>query len=114
MSTLMIQTFSSSIRPKWYGDRPCRWGLAPGGDWASSVPVWCRIDCRISIYPGWNAEDASREIQQRIMKFARSDKFLSNIPPTVTKRNGDRIQVFVARDVDFRSVYELRTVGTER
>lgn len=44
----------------------------------------------------------SRDVMTEVLKSTL------HIPPTVTKRHGDRISVLVARDLDFRSVYELR------
>ncbi|MBV8496838.1 MAG: type IV secretion system protein VirB10 [Gammaproteobacteria bacterium] len=46
---------------------------------------------------------ASQDVATEVLKDTL------RIPPTVVKRNGDRIQVLVARDLDFRPVYELRT-----
>ena len=50
---------------------------------------------------------ASQDVMTDILKNTL------NMPPTVVKRNGDRIQVLVARDLDFRSVYELRSATPE-
>ncbi len=59
-------------------------GKIEGGDWGSSVPCWCRVQCRIAIYPGVSAKDARRRIEDHIRAFARKDRYLANNPPAVT------------------------------
>jgi type IV secretion system protein VirB10 len=49
------------------------------------------------------APSASQDVLTEVLKDTL------RIAPTVVKHNGDRIQVLVARDLDFRPVYELRT-----
>ncbi|WP_332682725.1 ArgE/DapE family deacylase [Bosea sp. (in: a-proteobacteria)] len=56
-------------------------GKIEGGDWASSVPCWCRIDCRIGLYPGVSAEELAKRIEATVLAHARADKFLANNPP---------------------------------
>jgi acetylornithine deacetylase len=59
-------------------------GKIEGGDWASSVPGWCRLSCRIALYPGIAAAEAMREIEKTVAAFARADSFLANNPPRIT------------------------------
>jgi type IV secretion system protein VirB10 len=54
------------------------------------------------------APSASQDVLTEVLKDTL------NIPPTVIKRNGDRIQILVARDLDFRPVYELHASTTGR
>ena len=59
-------------------------GKIAGGDWASSVPAWCKVDCRLALFPGMDPHELAREIENRVAAFARSDSFLANHPPRVT------------------------------
>ncbi len=59
-------------------------GKIEGGDWGSSVPCWCKVQCRIAIYPGTRAQDAAKEIEAHVAAFARGDRYLANNPPQVT------------------------------
>lgn len=72
-------------------------GKIEGGDWASSVPCWCRLSCRVSIYPGIAAAEAAREIEEAVAAFSRQDAFLANNPPRVTF-NGFQAEGYVLEE----------------
>jgi len=67
-------------------------------DGAIRSEVQSRSDGGTIIYDPRTSQDITTEVLKSTV----------NIPPTVVKHNGDRIQILVARDLDFRSVYELR------
>ena len=56
-------------------------GIIKGGDWASSVPAWCDVDCRIAILPGWSIAECQKEIQACVSAASRDHRFLSNNRP---------------------------------
>jgi len=58
-------------------------GKIEGGDWASSVPAWCSFDVRTGLYPGEDAEQGSKDIENFIRQASGNHPFLSNNPPDV-------------------------------
>jgi acetylornithine deacetylase len=59
-------------------------GIIRGGDWASSTPAWCEVDCRIGLLPGQEVAEVQRAVEHAVAEAARADAFLANNPPSVT------------------------------
>jgi acetylornithine deacetylase len=72
----------------WYKDidSPLKFnpGIIRGGDWASSTPAWCEVDCRIGLLPGTDVAEARAGVERCIAEAAKGDNFLANNPPSVT------------------------------
>ena len=71
----------------WYADikDPIKFnpGIIRGGDWASSTPAWCEVDCRIGLVPGTTPEEAMVGIEATVRAAAKGDGFLANNPPEI-------------------------------
>ncbi|MCF6232999.1 MAG: ArgE/DapE family deacylase [Rhodobacteraceae bacterium] len=59
-------------------------GKIAGGDWASSVPAWCDLDLRLSLFPGTEPADIAVRIEAAVGEACRDHPFLSNNPAEVT------------------------------
>lgn len=58
--------------------------MIQGGDWASSVPAWCAIDCRVALFPGVTAQEVAGKIEQKITEVSKTDAFLRDSPAKVS------------------------------
>lgn len=74
-------------------------GKITGGDWASSVPAWCDVDCRMGVLPGADLAEARAEIIACVAEAARHHPFLANSPPEVIW-NGFQAEGYVLEGAD--------------
>ena len=69
----------------WFGGTPdpikFNPGVIRGGDWASSTPAWCEVDCRIGLLPGVTLESAREGVERCVAEASRAEGFLANNPP---------------------------------
>jgi acetylornithine deacetylase len=66
-------------------DEPIRFnpGIIRGGDWASSTPSWCEVDCRLGVLPGTSLAAAREAIAAAVHRAAADDPYLAAHPPEI-------------------------------
>jgi acetylornithine deacetylase len=56
-------------------------GTIQSGDWPSSVPLECSFVVRVGFYPGQDPQEIKEEVEAWILKAAREDEWLCQMPP---------------------------------
>jgi len=87
-----IQKLTADINQKakthaWFKDIPdpvkFNPGIIRGGDWGSSTPAWCEVDCRIGLLPGTPLAEARQQVLDAVAQAAMTDPFMANNKPEV-------------------------------
>lgn len=58
-------------------------GVIRSGDWPSTVPSSCFIECRLSCQPGSSVDATQERVRQAVKKAAHEDAWLQKYPPEV-------------------------------
>lgn len=58
-------------------------GIIRAGDWPSTVPSACTIECRLSCQPGVTVDETQARVRDTIAAVAESDPWLREKPPEV-------------------------------
>jgi acetylornithine deacetylase len=58
-------------------------GVISAGDWPSTVPAECTIDCRIGFPPGETREEVMKQVEDAIKNAAQGDEWLKENRPVV-------------------------------
>jgi len=87
LQRLMAEQNAAARGDAWYSgiENPLKFnpGIIRGGDWASSTPAWCEVDCRIGLLPSTEVADARAAVERCVAEAAKTDNFLANNPPVV-------------------------------
>jgi acetylornithine deacetylase len=72
--------------PLYHGvDHPLNFnaGMIKGGDWTSSLPAWCDVDCRMGLLPGDDVAARKAQIEAVVARAAAEHPFLRDTPPEI-------------------------------
>src|SRR6056297_2309779 len=58
-------------------------GQIKGGDWTSSLPAWCDVDCRMGLLPGDDVAARRAQIVDTVQQAAAAHPFLRETPPEI-------------------------------
>ncbi|MBI5878200.1 MAG: ArgE/DapE family deacylase [Chloroflexi bacterium] len=58
-------------------------GVIQGGDWPSTVPSACTMECRLALLPGVTVAETHAQVRAAVASAAQSDPWLKENPPVV-------------------------------